>query len=132
MPNWLRFVLAIAASFVAWFAVATLGNLAVRGLFPGYVEVEKAMDFSLGMLVARLALGAAASLAAGAASVVMSPHSRVATYLFALLLLALFVPIHLSLWSKFPVWYHLVFLSSLVPLVLLGAKLRRTPLVSAA
>jgi hypothetical protein len=43
--------------------------------------------------------------------------------LFALLLLALFVPFHLGLWARFPVWYHIVFLGSLVPLVVLGAKL---------
>jgi hypothetical protein len=28
-----------------------------------------------------------------------------------------------SLWDKFPIWYHIVFLGSLFPLVLLGAKL---------
>ncbi|OAI42454.1 hypothetical protein AYO41_04295 [Verrucomicrobia bacterium SCGC AG-212-E04] len=100
--------------------------MATRWLLPGYVEVEKAMNFSLGMLVARLLLGAIASLAAGAACVVICPSSRVAIYVFALLLLALFVPVHVNLWTKFPVWYHLVFLGSLIPLVLFGARLLRS------
>jgi len=30
MPNWLRILLAIAAGFVVWFAVATLGNIVIR------------------------------------------------------------------------------------------------------
>jgi hypothetical protein len=123
MHNWLRVVLAIVAGFVVWFTVATMCNLAIRWLLPGYSEVEKAMDFSLGMLSARLVLGAVSSLAAGAACAAICRHARAATYLFAFLLLALFVPVHLGLWSKFPVWYHIVFLGSLVPLVLLGAKL---------
>ncbi len=123
MPSWLRVVLAIAAGFVVWFAVATLGNLAIRWLLPGYSEVEKVMEFSSGMLFARLMLGAAASLAAGAACITIGRNARAAIYLFALLLLALFVPVHVGLWVKFPVWYHIVFLGSLVPLVVLGARL---------
>jgi hypothetical protein len=34
----------------------------------------------------------------------------------------LFVPVHVGLWATFPVWYHLLFLGSLVPLVLAGAR----------
>jgi hypothetical protein len=116
-------VLAIAGGFVVWFAVATLGNFGIRWLLPGYSEVEKAMEFSLGMLFARLVLGAAASLAAGAACTAIGRNARAANYLFALLLLALFLPVHVGLWDKFPVWYHIVFLGSLVPLVVLGARL---------
>jgi hypothetical protein len=123
MPNWLRTILAIAAGFVIWFAVATVGNFAIRLLLPGYAEVEKAMNFSLAMLLARLVLGAAASIAAGAAFAAVTPSARLARYVFALLLLALFVPVHVSLWDKFPIWYHIIFLGSLVPLVMLGTKL---------
>jgi hypothetical protein len=123
MPNWLRVFLAIVAGFVVWFAVATVGNLGIRWLLPGYSEVEKAMDFSSGMLVARLALGAVASVAAGAACIAVARNARAAIYLFALLLVALFVPVHVGLWAKFPAWYHVLFLGLLFPLIVLGAKL---------
>jgi hypothetical protein len=132
MPTWLRVVLAIGAGFVVWFTVATAGNLAIRWLLSGYAEVEVAMDFSLVMLFARLLVGAGASIAAGAACVAIARKTRVAVYLFALLLLALFVPVHVGLWAKFPFWYHILFLGSLVPLVLLGAKLPGSPGTSAA
>ena len=125
MPNWLRVVLAIVAGFVVWFAVATAGNFGIRWLLPGYSEVEKSMDFSSGMLFARLVLGAVASVAAGAACNVIARNARAAIYLFALLLLALFVPVHVGLWARFPLWYHIVFLGSLVPLVVVGANLFR-------
>lgn len=123
IPNWLRGVLAVVAGFVAWFGVATLGNFIVRWLVPGYTEVEQSMDFSLGMLVARLLLGAVTSVAAGALCAAISRRSPLAVYIFALLILALFVPVHASLWHKFPIWYHVIFLGTLVPLVLLGARL---------
>ncbi len=123
MSSWLRVVLAIAAGFVTWFAVATVGDMAIRWLLPGYAQVEKAMDFSLGMLLARLVLGAAASLAAGAACAAIGRNARLAVYLFSMLLLALFVPVHVNLWARFPLWYHAVFLGSLIPLVILGGRL---------
>ncbi len=132
MPKWLRAVLAIAAGFIVWFAVATLGNQAVRSLVPGYVDVEKAMNFSLVMLLARLALGAGSSIVAGVACAAVTPHTRLPTYVFALLLFAMFLPVHVSLWDKFPIWYHLLFLVSLVPLVMLGAKLLGAQGTSAA
>jgi hypothetical protein len=124
MPKWLRVILAIVAGFVVWFAVATLGNFAIRWLYPGYSEVERAMNFSLGMLFARLVLGAVASLVSGAACIAVAGGSRAPIYSFATLLLALFVPVHVGLWVKFPVWYHILFLGSLVALVLVGARLR--------
>ena len=132
MPNWLRAVLAIVAGFVVWFAAATVGNFGIRLLVPGYSEVEKAMDFSSGMLFARLVLGAVASIAAGAACIAVARNARAAIYLFAVLLLALFVPVHVGLWAKFPVWYHIVFLGSLAPLVVVGANLLRVRGASAA
>ena len=42
-----------------------------------------------------------------------------------LVLLALFVPNHIAIWDKFPLWYHLTFLSSLPVLAFLGGKLAR-------
>jgi hypothetical protein len=123
MPNWLRAVLAIVAAFITWFAVATVGNLAIRAWLPGYAQVEKAMDFSLGMLLARLVLGAVASLAAGAACAAIARSARWAVHVSWLLLLVLFVPVHVNLWAKFPAWYHIVFLGSLVALVIVGARL---------
>ncbi|MGE5616338.1 MAG: hypothetical protein ACM3X5_05425 [Bacillota bacterium] len=123
MPHWLRIVLAIAAGFVVWWVVATVGNWAIRALLPGYAEVEKAMTFSLAMLVARLVLGAVSSLAAGATATTIARRARVASLVLAFLLLALFIPVHASLWPRFPAWYHIVFLVSLPLLVLAGARL---------
>jgi uncharacterized protein (DUF983 family) len=37
--------------------------------------------------------------------------------------LAMFVPLHIAIWSKFPVWYHLTFLLTIIPAGLVGALL---------
>ena len=121
--SWFRVVLAVVAGFCAWFAVATIGNLAIRAFVPGYEAAEKAMTFSLGMMVTRLVLGIVSSMAAGEVCALVARRARAATYVLAFLLFATFVPIHLGLWDKFPIWYHLVFLGSLIPATLMGAGL---------
>ena len=64
----MRIAGAVLAGLVAWIAVATLVNLAMRATWADYAAVEKAMTFTLPMTIARLVLGAAASFGAGAAA----------------------------------------------------------------
>ena len=75
------------------------------------------------MKLARLALGAAASLCSGFVAAWIANCHQAAMYL-GILLLALFIPNHYLLWDEFQFWYHLTFLVSLFPLTLLGAMLK--------
>src|SRR5205814_6756529 len=61
----MRSVLAVIAAIVAWMVIATAVNLALRAAWPGYHEAELTMQFTLAMMLARLALGALSSLCAG-------------------------------------------------------------------
>ena len=61
------------------------------------------------------------SVASGAAAGLVSRPGREGPRVFAGLLLLFFLPVHYSLWTKFPLWYHAVFLLSLVPCVLWGS-----------
>lgn len=117
---------AVVGGFVTWWVVATIVDIGLRISWPEYAAVEKAMTFTLGMQIARLANGAVASLAAGFIAAWISRRKPIATWLLVILLLALFIPVHYSLWHRFPAWYHLVFLISLVVLPPLGA-MRRIP-----
>ena len=121
-PMW-RTILSVVCGLVAWMVVATILNFPLRLWLPGYAEAEPAMEFTLAMKIARLLIGGFASLGAGAVARAIAPASRVAPWVVGLILLAVFVPEHVRLWSKFPVWYHLTFLVTLAPLVALGASL---------
>jgi hypothetical protein len=120
-----RSILAVVAGLVVWMLVATLLNFGLRAGLPGYAQAEPTLTFTLGMKVARLILGALASLAAGAAAGLIAP-SKTAPWVLGAIILAFFIPAHIQLWTKFPVWYHLVFLGTLVPLVALGAAFARS------
>ena len=124
----IRAILAVVAGFVTWFVAATLGNWLIRAFVPGYVAAEPVLTFTLGMMIARLAVGVVSSLAAGYACSAVARGHRGALLACAAVLVLFFLPVHLSLWPKFPVWYHLFFLITLAPLVLCGgAMYRRGP-----
>ena len=116
-------ILAVVAGLVVWMVVATVAGLIMRGAWSEYAAVADAMTFTLPMMFARLSIGAVATLVAGWVTAVVARRSTVATAATGLILLALFVPQHIMLWSKFPVWYHLTFLFSLVPLAYAGGQI---------
>jgi hypothetical protein len=119
----LKSICAVVVGVVAWFLTATVGNLLIRAVLPGYTEVEADMNFTLPMKLCRLALALVASLCAGAVcTAIAGPNSHAAKVIGCGLLL-LFLPVHYSLWDKFPVWYHLFFLVTLAPAVVLGSAL---------
>ena len=75
------------------------------------------------MKIGRLTEAAISSVAAGAVVAWIAQSSRWAPWLAGLIILAMFLPVHINLWNKFPAWYHLAFLLPLAPLFALGASL---------
>jgi hypothetical protein len=113
-------ILGVVAGLVAFVMVAAVAGFIMRAAWPDYARVADAMTFTLPMMCARLLIGAAATFAAGFVTVFIAPPSRLVRLMPGILLLALFIPQHVMLWEKFPVWYHLMFLLSLMPLTYVG------------
>jgi hypothetical protein len=105
--------------------VVTFLNFGLRAAIPGYHAAEATLQFTLAMKIGRLGEAAIASVAAGAVVSLIAPSRKWAPWLTGLIILAMFLPEHVKLWTKFPVWYHLSFLVPLVPLVALGGLLVR-------
>jgi len=120
----LRAATAVFAGLIAWLVVATIANLVVRFAWPSYAEVEVAMTFTLPMLLIRLFIGALSSVCAGVATALIARSGRRAVLVLSGVLLILFIPVHYSLWERFPIWYHVIFLTSLVLLPSLGGVLQ--------
>lgn len=118
----LKTILGVIAGLVAFVAVATIGGLILRGSWPAYASVAAAMTFTLPMLITRLSIGAVATLAAGLVTALIARRSIGAALTTGALLLVGFVPQHIHIWAKFPAWYHLTFLLSLLPLTYLGGR----------
>ena len=115
----------VVAGLAMWITVVTVVGAIMRRSWPAYASVADAMTFTLPMLIARLLIGALATLAAGLVTAMIAPRSMLARLMPGALLLVGFIPVHIMLWDKFPPWYHLTFLLSLVPLTYLGGRFVR-------
>lgn len=119
----IRSIGALLAGALAWKAVATLATLLGRVIWPAYAAVEVQRVFTLDMLMIRLAVGAVATLAFGAVAAWVARGEQKAISLIIAAWLAYSVIDHVTVWSDFPVWYHLAYLAYVVPLAWLGSRL---------
>ena len=117
-----RVVGGVIAGIAAWIVVVTALNIALRHYWPDYAAVENATTFTLPMMAARLSISAFGSFFGGlVAGLVDKRH--LAPLISGTILLLLLLPEHYALWTRFPVWYHLVFLVSLPPLSMLAGDI---------
>jgi hypothetical protein len=120
----LKSMLAVVVAIIAWFLVATICNLVLRLALPGYSAAEVTISFTLTMMICRLITGLISSVAAGFICAAIAGRSRPAPKIAAVIMVLLFLPVHYMLWNKFPIWYHLFFLITLAPTMVIGAALK--------
>ena len=122
----LRLAGAVSGGLATWIVLVTLLNFGLRTALPGYHAAEPTFAFTLTMMIGRLAIAMLTSLAAGAVVRAIAPGSDFAPWVVGIALLALFVPVHVQIGARLPLWYHLAFLLTLAPLVWAGARFKRS------
>jgi hypothetical protein len=122
-----RTLLACLAGLLTWMVVVTVIDRVLRLSIPEYTTAEHTLQFTLVMKWARLVMAIVTSLAAGAVTrwiaALGAAGRRWAPLFVGSVVFAMFLPAHISIWSRFPVWYHLTFLLTIIPAVLAGALL---------
>jgi hypothetical protein len=118
-----RNILGVVTGLAVWLIIVILAGAIMRQSWSAYASVADAMTFTLPMLIARLSISTVATLVTGFVTASVVTRSMVARLMPGVILLLWFVPVHMMLWDKFPVWYHLTFLVSLVPLTYLGGTI---------
>lgn len=109
-------------ALATWMLMTALGNLGLRAGMPDYAKAELTMQFSTVMLCLRLLVGFSATMTAGILAGYVDRSGYAGLRLGGLFLL-IFGANHVYLWAKFPVWFHLGFLFSLLPATVAGAQI---------
>ena len=115
-------IVGVVAGLAVFVIVATVAGLIIRVSWPAYAGARSAMTFTLPMMIARLSIGALATIAMGFVTAVIA-QSVIVRLMPGVIMLLFFIPEHVMIWEKFPIWYHLSFLLSLVPLTCVGVVL---------
>jgi len=120
----LRIFLGIIVGFVVWSILWVGIDAVLRAVWSGYDESVKAMTFSSTMLMISLVLSAFCSIVAGFVAALIARENLRSPLILGILLLIFGIFVQISVWDKIPLWYNLAFWILLIPMTILGGRLR--------
>ncbi|HQU81969.1 MAG TPA: hypothetical protein PKY59_02530 [Pyrinomonadaceae bacterium] len=130
-----RIVLAVIAGFFIWAFLWVGSDAVLRMLSPGwygknFAEFQTAIDnkttFALdsSLLLISLVRSAIFSVIAGFIAVLISKENFKTPIGLGILLLVFGSLVQSVYWNYLPIWYHILFLGLLIPMTILGGKLK--------
>jgi hypothetical protein len=117
-----RKIIAVIVGYAVWTVLWLGGNALFFSDLAASAERGEAI-VSVGSLSKVLLLSFACSLVAGLITSTIGNSARAVLVTGALLLLT-GIGVQASVWTLMPVWYHVLFLAAIVPLVVVGSRLR--------
>ena len=120
----LRIVLGVTVGFVVWSILWVGVDAIFRAVWTSYDESVKAMSFSSTMLIVPLVLSAVVSIISGFVAALTARENSKSPLILGILLLIVGIFVQISVWDKIPLWYNLLFWILLIPMTILGGRLR--------
>ena len=132
-----RIILGVVAGFIAWSILWVGSDQVLTMLSPAWygahqLETEVAManqtPFAADntIMLIRLVSSVVFSVMSGYLAVAVSNEQTKTTLALGILLLVFGLFVQISFWNYMPVWFHILFLLLLVPMTILGGKLKKT------
>ena len=122
----LRMILGIVVGFAVWFLIFAGIEPFVNAVAPNWtVQQGATYTGSVPILLAYLIRTIIASIIAGFTAALIANNKTKTPLILGIILLLIGLPIHIIGWNTLPVWYHLFWLASLVPMTVLGGKLKK-------
>ena len=132
-----RIILGIVVGFIAWSILWLGSDQVLRSVSPGWYGAHAAQfdtaEFSnppfvanTSILILDLVRSVIISIMSGFLAAMVASESKKTTLILGILLLAFGIYVQISVWNFIPVWYHFIFLFLLIPVTMLGGKLKKT------
>ncbi len=118
----------VIAGFVVGFIVWTILWLGSDLLIVSFPTLAPSGDLEIiptNYLLIKLASSVIFSIIAGLVAAWISGETTKAPLILGIMLLIVGLMFQISQWKPIPVWYHLLFLALLLPMAILGGKLRK-------
>src|SRR5687767_4801492 len=133
----MRIVLGVIAGFFAWAIMWFGGEKILSAIWPeGFGAQQRAFQAALEnggqftaettFLLTHILLGSIVSVLAGFLAALIAGENKRAPLVLGFLLLAFGILKMVLSWHYVPVWYHIIFTALLIPMTLMGGKLKTT------
>jgi len=120
----LRIISGVVVGFIVWTIIRLGGNDLAIAIAPGIAPNADFSNVPTSFVIILLLLSLISSLAAGFVAVLISREHFKTTLILGGLLLLVGIFFQAMAWNNLPLWYHLLFLISLIPMTILGGRLR--------
>ena len=129
-------ILGIIGGFVAWSILWVGSDAVLMAILPGWY-VKHQTDFAEALankqpfvadttiLLMHLVRSVIVSIISGVLAAVIARENTLTTTILGILLLAFGLFVQVMAWSYLPLWYHITFLALLIPMTVLGGKLKK-------
>ena len=132
----LKIVLGVIAGFVAWSIIWVGSDPVLAMAWPSYAKHQAEAELALAngdsyaadttIMIVRLAISIAASLMSAFLAVVIAGENRRTPIALGILLLIVGIGFQVGLlWKIMPIWFHVIFLALLLPMSIVGGKLKK-------
>ena len=132
----IRIVLGVIAGFIFW-AIAWFGSEKIlSALWPEFGTHQRAFQAAIEhggqfnadttMLLTHIVLASIVSVLAGFVAALIAGENRRAPLVLGFLLLAVGLLKVVMSWPYVPIWYHVIFTAVLLPMAMMGGRMKST------
>ena len=133
----IRIILGVVAGFIAWSILWVGSDQVLMSMWPDWygahqeafglaMENKGSFTADTTILIMHIVRAAIVSVMSGFIAAIVAGENRKAPLALAIVLLIVGVIVEGFAWSYAPIWYHLLFLIVLVPMTILGGKMKQT------
>ena len=132
----LRIILGIIAGFFVWLIAWFAGEKIISAIWPEFgvhqaafqAAIENGASFTPNttMLLMHVVLASMVSVISGFLAALVAGENKRAPLVLGFLLLAMGLLKVVMSWPLVPIWYHVIFTAILLPMAILGGKLKTT------
>jgi len=132
----LRIILGVIAGFFAWLILWVGSEKVLSAIWPAFDVHQRAFEEAVKygasftadttMLLTHIVLGSIVSFIAGSLSALIAGENSRAPLVVGFLLLALGMLKAVMSWPYVPIWYHGIFTAILLPMAIMGGRLKPT------
>lgn len=131
-----RTIIGVVVGFIVWSIVWVGGEQTLGRFWPEFgahsIEAEKAftngtaLETSSTIAVVNLVRSFLTSLIGGYLAALVAGEYKRSTMILGFILIAVGIAVEYFFWNLAPAWYHILFILFLLPMTILGGRLRRS------
>lgn len=131
-----RIILGVVAGFFVWMVLWGGSDTVLKAVSPDWwgknlkqmedmLSTGQSFKTDSSILILTLFRSIVCSIIAGFAAAFVAKENTKSTFILGILLLAVGIFVQWIYWDVAPLWYHLPFLALLIPMTILGGKLKK-------